>query len=311
MTAGFIALPREAIRVFSTNAWFPGDLFTASLYAFLVAEARFVDDIAPCPRQNVILKTGQLLFGERKVADAFGVSRKRIRTGILRLHHGNKIGLVSGPLGTIITINDYYKLYLHKKEYGPSNGPTGGPLEAHCGPHNDKETRRQGDKHDHAESSAGANDPTRGDSVLETPGQSGSIEREQDVRPNANPTDQVDMTHPSSAQPLPPTPRAMAAIWNEECRGGMAKALKLNPGTLRWRTAQARLKENSDLEYWRGLVRRIAANPVYRGEAPMYNGSIWAADFDWFVRSGTESKILEGRCDERKTPSRPPPLKLM
>lgn len=140
---GFLALPREVLDVASPEAWFPGDLFTASVYAFLANAARYSDATVPCRRQKVVLKTGQLLLGEQPIADAFGVSRMRVRNALRRLEGQHRISLVKSPLGTLVTVCDYVELFQTFNKDEPTKEPTGSPPEAHREPNHDKVTKEK------------------------------------------------------------------------------------------------------------------------------------------------------------------------
>ena len=88
-------------------------------------------------------------------------------------------------------------------------------------------------------------------------------------------------------------PQKLLDTWNQNC-GEMSKAAKLTES--RKRAAKARLKENPDLEYWRGLIERIKAGEWCLG----FNERGWKADFDWFLRPDTLVKIAEGKYDKRE-----------
>lgn len=84
----------------------------------------------------------------------------------------------------------------------------------------------------------------------------------------------------------------LVEIWNQES-GSLAKVRGTSKA--RSKKAQALLAENSDLDYWRGVVRRMAANPFCRGESE----SGWRATFDFFLRPDTHLKVMEGAYDRR------------
>lgn len=85
----------------------------------------------------------------------------------------------------------------------------------------------------------------------------------------------------------------LAQIWNAN-RGQIlpkvlaAKGTRLKHAALRWR-------ERPDAAYWVTIVKRVAGSAFCTGKGK----TAWVADFDWFVRAGTDVKILEGKYDDR------------
>lgn len=85
----------------------------------------------------------------------------------------------------------------------------------------------------------------------------------------------------------------LQAVWNEYC--GQLPECKAMTGE-RLKAATARLRENRDLTYWKGVVLAIANNPFCNGK----NDRGWKANFDYFLRPGTHVKVSEGQMGSAK-----------
>lgn len=81
-------------------------------------------------------------------------------------------------------------------------------------------------------------------------------------------------------------------VYNSSC-GDLPKAKALSKGRLKHLTE--RLKENPDLDYWRGVIERIAASDFCNGK----NDRGWKADIDFLLRPDTHVKVIEGKYDNR------------
>lgn len=90
-------------------------------------------------------------------------------------------------------------------------------------------------------------------------------------------------------------------IWNKH-RGTLPKASAMSQK--RTTAANARLKENSDENYWVGIVQRLAASDFCQGKSDRN----WVADIDFFLKPDTHVKVLEGKYDNRSTAFKPPTL---
>jgi hypothetical protein len=101
-----------------------------------------------------------------------------------------------------------------------------------------------------------------------------------------------------AGKPLRITPEELVALWNEIFPLPGTKEVTLVKE--RRRKAEVRLKENSDLDWWRTVFQKIKITPFLRGET----GSFKAA-FDWCIKNGTNAmKVYEGQYDERTKDSR-------
>jgi hypothetical protein len=89
-----------------------------------------------------------------------------------------------------------------------------------------------------------------------------------------------------------PNPQSLMEIWNANTDPPIARCLELSDDRIR--SAKARLKKQPDLSVWVEAARRVNASAFCRGE----KGG-WKANFDFFVRPGTLTKIQEGKYDDR------------
>lgn len=107
-------------------------------------------------------------------------------------------------------------------------------------------------------------------------------------------TDETDITPTRQAESVAFGPDQLVDIWNEHS-GSLAKVKKLS--TKRRRTAKARCREEPDPEYWRSVIKRMAASPFCRGEV-----KDWRASFDFLIQPDTHAKVIEGTYDARGSP---------
>jgi hypothetical protein len=83
----------------------------------------------------------------------------------------------------------------------------------------------------------------------------------------------------------------LAEIWNSNC-GNLSQVKGI--GKTRQPQVKARWEENSDANYWTGIVKRIAASDFCNARRP---GLTWKADFDFLIKPDTQHKALEGKYD--------------
>jgi hypothetical protein len=87
------------------------------------------------------------------------------------------------------------------------------------------------------------------------------------------------------------SPSDLFDLWNSLCGPRLAKVDKLTDD--RVRMIRARLKEEPDLNYWRGLIKRLAVSDFACGSKG------WRADFDWLVENKKNHvKVALGRYDD-------------
>lgn len=70
---------------------------------------------------------------------------------------------------------------------------------------------------------------------------------------------------------------------------GLSKARGLTPD--RQRHATARIAEEPCRETWTAALDKVSISAFLRGE----NDRKWRADFDWLVKPGSLTKLLEGK----------------
>ena len=88
-------------------------------------------------------------------------------------------------------------------------------------------------------------------------------------------------------------PCQLVDIWNKFTIDQLPKVNALSPGSTRHRNAIARWKEKPDDNYWTQVVLRINRTKFMLGD----NERKWVADFDFFVKSDSHNKIMEGKYD--------------
>lgn len=81
---------------------------------------------------------------------------------------------------------------------------------------------------------------------------------------------------------------ALQAVWNAE-KPPECPAWKGNPSTRRT-SARARLREQPDLEVWRGAIKLTHERPFLRGK----NKRGWKAGPEWLLKPDTLTRLLEG-----------------
>lgn len=86
-------------------------------------------------------------------------------------------------------------------------------------------------------------------------------------------------------------------LWNS-LKSDNQPEVKINlikNSSTRVKHAQNRLKEISDLTYWEGVIKKIAASPFCNGQ----NDRMWIATIDFLIRPDTHVKVMEGKYDEK------------
>jgi hypothetical protein len=86
--------------------------------------------------------------------------------------------------------------------------------------------------------------------------------------------------------------------WNFHC-DPLSKAKAMSPKRLA--AANARIKENSDKNYWIEVVKRLANSQFCCGS----NDRGWKADIDFLLKPDTHIKVMEGKYDDKTTVKKP------
>jgi hypothetical protein len=108
----YIMLPRGVLSQ-GPDAWFPGQPALGILYATLANNANFRDARGPLPKQKITLKIGQLVMSLRGYSETHGVSMQNLRTQMRLIENLGKINTQTNTHGTIVTIIDYARIFLH------------------------------------------------------------------------------------------------------------------------------------------------------------------------------------------------------
>lgn len=79
----------------------------------------------------------------------------------------------------------------------------------------------------------------------------------------------------------------LAVLWNTNC-GSLPKVREMN--SKRKRNCELRWKEHPEESYWLDVIRGITSSDFCTGK----NNNSWRADFDFLLRPGTSTRVLEG-----------------
>lgn len=90
----------------------------------------------------------------------------------------------------------------------------------------------------------------------------------------------------------------LVKLYHELCPS-LPRVVKLTESRKRY--LQARWRENSDMEFWRGFFKRVEDSDFLTGRADYGKRSPFKADFEWILRPSNFVKILEGKYDNRTT----------
>jgi hypothetical protein len=140
-----------------------------------------------------------------------------------------------------------------------------------------------------------------------------SVEPQPEPRPSRSPAG----APPSSPSPSgttssrngrddqPKTPEDLAELWNEMCgAAGLPRVRRLTVD--RRRKAAARLNQQPDLSYWRGVFEKLVRLPFCMGQVSRNGRGRWRATFDWIVKSdSTAVRVLEGNYSDPERPYSP------
>lgn len=124
---------------------------------------------------------------------------------------------------------------------------------------------------------------------------------------NRNPTPSSSSSSSSSEEihtPPPPTGEPpdggggeampeVARVWNSV--PGVHHVRQVT--TARRKTLQTRLRDPTWAGAWRDAIQRVSSSSFCRGQG----STGWVADFDWFLRPDTVTRLLEGKYDDRNS----------
>lgn len=133
------------------------------------------------------------------------------------------------------------------------------------------------------------------------PGRSSEGSPEGLPNPHSHSHIQIPNTHTSTSSPEEMPITRIDEIWNTHC-GSLGKVSKLTDK--RRRFMKARLADNSDAEYWKAVICRIAGSSFCCGLVERTDGHPpWTADFDWLMKPDNHVKVMEGKYDDKKNPA--------
>jgi hypothetical protein len=90
---------------------------------------------------------------------------------------------------------------------------------------------------------------------------------------------------------------SLISIWNDNC--GQLSKIK-GSSDKRNKLCKDRLKENPSIDYWASVVREISQTSFCLGQ----NDRGWKANFDWFLKSETHLKVMEGQYKSKSDEKR-------
>jgi hypothetical protein len=113
-----------------------------------------------------------------------------------------------------------------------------------------------------------------------------------------NDTNERDDTDDTSTPPdgelmLVSRSSPLVQIWNQESGPELPKVRECSPKSKREKAANARWQERPNPDEWKEAIRKINSNPFLRGE----NDTGWKASFDWLLKPGNFTKVIEGVYD--------------
>ena len=98
MKTGYVSIYRDIMKW----EWYK-DTTVKSIFLHLILRANHIE--ASCKGQ--IIKRGQLITSQERLAEELGLSRQQVRTGLKKLEKTEEITILSANKGTLITVNNY------------------------------------------------------------------------------------------------------------------------------------------------------------------------------------------------------------
>ena len=94
------------------------------------------------------------------------------------------------------------------------------------------------------------------------------------------------------------TPQGLFEMWNELAHPTLSRAMKLT--TDRRSRIVARLREYPDPEFWHDAITQINTSKFCLGQVQVTGNrsKAWVADFDWLIKPGTATKLIEGKYNK-------------
>lgn len=85
----------------------------------------------------------------------------------------------------------------------------------------------------------------------------------------------------------------LAKLWNENCKS-LPKVKEINPKRIK--LCKLAWAKSQDHKYWQDLINKLTSSKFHTGD----NDSGWVANFDYFLRPETQTKLIEGVIGEKK-----------
>lgn len=95
-----------------------------------------------------------------------------------------------------------------------------------------------------------------------------------------------------------PTPDDLMNLWNQEAPAGLPRVTVMSPG--RRIAATARLREHPEVEFWDGVIGKIKASKLLRGEVSRNGDGAWKCTLDWILKPNNLAKIVDGNYDDAR-----------
>lgn len=140
-------------------------------------------------------------------------------------------------------------------------------------------------------------EPAIGTSSEDTPTKPSLTKPSQDLaKPNQVKPSEEEGESASAAASPPPAPTTSPADLLEAWNAVMGQRCEMTEK--RTKAARLRLKDPKWVERWRVALDRCSASDFCRG----VNDRGWAADFEWFIKPESVTRLLEGKYDNRDRP---------
>lgn len=95
---GYVSIHREIMKW----EWYK-DSTVKDIFLHLILRANHIEGSF----RGQIIKRGQLITSQERLAEELGLSRQQVRTGLKKLEKTEEITILSANKGTLITVNNY------------------------------------------------------------------------------------------------------------------------------------------------------------------------------------------------------------
>lgn len=265
---GWVRSHRKLFVNNRTNKFY-GDHAKAYVFLTLISWANYEEGKTLLKKQQITLKRGQVATSQREILDWTGLSRKVVERCLKTLEMDQAIEQQKGPHGSVITICNYDS-YQSKKDLEEQQ----------------KEQQKE-QQRSHTGAYKGATQGQYNEEVKKERNKELSIVK---LSSNSHNSEGAAFGSPTPSE-VGIDARKIFNLWNETC-SPLSKVRTLTPS--RSRKVKIRLAENPNLDYWSGIILRMAKSEF------CCSGN-WAT-FDWLFTNDTNHiKVAEGKYDNRKT----------